>query len=446
MNGFHVHEIFILMGLILVISFLASSFFRSTRIPNPIVLIVLGIGLHAWKNSLDLSILQSLAPAFGSFALLLILLEAGLDFDIRNFFKSIGPAVLFGTSYYLLGDLALYWLLKSYFHNPTLPSILLALVSVGCSPSILMPILKGMSFSQSQKAFLDLECNVTEVLGLVLTLCFIPFLLQTLQGQPLLLSNLIYASGYKLFHIIVIALCLPVTLGMVWSRLLSYAGERPLWPILTIGITLLLYGASESWGGKGALNVLLFGLVVGNARIIRAFFVKTISKLKLNQRVGELFLSFFVGQNFAKVQHISREFSFFVRTFFFVYLGAIVEFSQFNLTVTFVVCAITFVPMLVRFALAFAFRTSNVFELPSLQELVFLTPRGLANVILVFAILDFASRNTAFAGSVSFLRETLVPPVFGVIMLSNIIVTGYLILRKPTPLKPLEPSLDKNLG
>ena len=430
MKPYHVHEVFILMGLIIVISFLGTTFIRRIKIPNSIILILIGIILNVWNNPFDLDILRSLAPAFGSFALMLILLEAGLEFDIRHFFKSIGPAVLFGALSYFFGVWALFYAFQYFFHLSSLISILLALVSVGCSPSILMPILKGMMMDKENKSFLDLECNVTEVLGLIFTLSMMPFLLNTLNGEPIILKSLVLASSHKLLLIFASALTIPVALGMIWSRLLSYSGEKPLWPILTIGITLLLYGASESVGGKGALNVLIFGLVIGNARIIRAFFVRAFTKLKFNGRVGHLFLSFFVGQNFAKVQHISREFSFFVRTFFFVYLGTLVDFSKFNFQILFIVIFLTLLPMIVRFLIAVFVLQLKLFELPPVTEIVFLTPRGLANVLIVFAIIQYASLNLALGKSINILQETLIPSVFGVIMMSNMILTFYLVFRK----------------
>ena len=427
-----VQEIFIVMGLVIVVSFLATTFFRRTKIPNSIILILIGIGLTFWKNPIDLEILRAIAPTFGSFALLLILLEAGLDLDMRHFFKSIGPAIVFGTLSYVFGVALITWTLKSYFAYSMLNSFLLSLVSVGCSPSILMPILKGMNIEQNQKTFLDLECTVTEVLGLILTISFIPYLLPALNGTPWLFKSLLFSSSHKFLIIFVIAIFVPVILGMLWSRLLSFAGERPLWPILTIGIALLLYGATESLGGKGALNVLIFGLVVGNARIIRIFFIKMVSKLKWIGQKGEQFLSFFVGQNFAKVQHISRELSFFVRTFFFVYLGVIVDFSQFSKNIFLIVCALTFLPMFVRFLLAYFFIRMNIFQLPSTGLIVYLSPRGLANALIVFAIIDYAQQINLPSNVIASLQISLIAPVFGVVILSNLVLTFYLILRKET--------------
>lgn len=440
MKSITVHEIFIAMGLIIVISFLSSAFFRRIKIPNPILLILVGIFLSLWKTPLDMNLLQSIAPAFGSFALLLILLEAGLDLDIRHFFKSIGPSILFGTFSYLISISAIIYILKFYFEYTFLNSILLALVSVGCSPSILMPILRGMNIQKEMKTFLDLECTTTEVLGLILTVSSIKFLLPTLNGSPLVMKNFLFDSGNKFLIIFILAIFVPVILGMLWSRLLSYAGERPLWPILTIGVALLLYGLTESVGGKGALNVLIFGLVVGNARIIRAFFIKTFSKFFW---YNEKILSFFVGQHFAKVHHISREFSFFVRTFFFVYLGLIVDFSQFNLKILFIVSVLTFLPMLTRYGLAYLFIRLRIMELPPIGLITYLTPRGLANALIAFAIINYAQQIYLPEKFLNPLYTSLMPPVFGVILLSNIVLTIFLIFRKETKL--LQTKLE-NLG
>ena len=86
--------------------------------------------------------------------------------------------------------------------------------------------------------------------------------------------------------------------------------------------------------------------------------------------------------------------------------------------------------MIVRFLIAVFVLQLKLFELPPVTEIVFLTPRGLANVLIVFAIIQYASLNLALGKSINILQETLIPSVFGVIMMSNMILTFYLVFRK----------------
>jgi len=422
------------MGLIIVLSFISTSFFRWTRVPSSLLLIFVGIFLSFWQAFDHATLLRTIAPIFGAFALLLILLEAGLELDIRLFIKSIGPALLFGILTYLISAVSIIWLLQEYFEYNLATAILLALISVGGSPAILIPIIRGMRIEKQNKAFLDLECTITEILGLILTISLIPLLVPSLlpTTPEFYLKGLVYTGSYKLLMVFLGALFVPVILGMIWSRVLSYAGDKPLWPMLTIGVALLIYGLTELLGGKGALNILIFAIVIGNARFIRVSLTKLMTKLQLSGAGIKKFLSFFVGEHFAQVRHVSLELSFLVRTFFFVYLGIIVDFSDFNFRVFLIVGLITFFPMIVRFIFAKIGNFIPKFNLPAPNLLTFLLPRGLANALAAFAIIAYAIK-VQLPDDISFpLDQTIIAPVFGVIILSNIILPFFLFFRKET--------------
>ncbi len=436
MNTLAVYQVFILMGLIIVLSFLSTTFFRWTRIPSSLLLIFVGIFLNYGQDVFSIEVLRSIAPVFGAFALLLVLLEAGLELDMRLFVKSIGPAILFGTVTYFASIIALSWVLKTYFHYELALGLLLALVSVGGSPAILLPIVRGMHINETDKAFTDLECTVTEILGLILTVSAIPILLPTLlpTTPPFKIESLFVFGGYKLFIVFVEALFAPVILGMLWSRVLSKAGDKPLWPMLTIGVALLIYGITELLQGKGALNVFVFALVIGNATAIREFIAALFSKTGYAKQKLKRALNFFVGDHFAQVRHVSLEISFFVRTFFFVYLGAIVEFSSFTLQVCFIVLLLTFLPMAVRYLFSILLSPIKKIHLPPISLSTFLLPRGLANVLAAFAILVYANKINLPTELANSLDEMFIAPVFGVVMISNIILPFFLLFRKETEL------------
>ena len=94
--------------------------------------------------------------------------------------------------------------------------------------------------------------------------------------------------------------------------------------MLTLAAILVLYYVAELVGARGAITILMFGLVLANMETLADRLVWPLQVLigyKLDQAK-------FVLDEFLK--RINEELSFLVRTFFYVLLGLIVDFPQFN--------------------------------------------------------------------------------------------------------------------
>ena len=70
-----------LIGGIIVLGVIGDFLFTKTKIPTPIILMLAGIALGPATNILQSDIFFEIAPYFGTFALILILFEGGLDLE-----------------------------------------------------------------------------------------------------------------------------------------------------------------------------------------------------------------------------------------------------------------------------------------------------------------------------------------------------------------------------
>jgi cell volume regulation protein A len=425
-----VNDIFVVMGIIIVASFLGATFFRKTRIPNPILLIGVGLALGHFNSGFNLVLLQQLAPFFGSLALLLILLEAGLDLNISHFFQNFGRSLLFGVASFCASMAACYAFLHDILELEQIQSLILASVGVGASPAILVPVIKSLGLREQTRTFFDLECTVTEVMGLIVTVVLIPFILPAVEGLPILVLDIISKAGEKFLHIGLLAFFIPTSLGLIWSRLLSFAGERPLWSVLTIGMALLLFGLSESGGGKGALNVLVFGMIIGNGPFIFKKLRKLARRVFRTRGMRRLFIGVFIGQHHAEFHTVSREISFLVRTFFFVYLGVIVDFSSLTQKTVVIAVVLTLVPIFIRIVLGWLSKSLVIAARENLALFAVLSPRGLANAVAAFTVIGAIEASHLQPQQKELWQELIVTPIFGVILLSNLIMTLFLIMGK----------------
>ena len=161
-----------------------------------------------------------------------------------------------------------------------------------------------------------------------------------------------------------------IIVGIFWLRILRIIRQETNDDILTLGIALFFYAFVEVLGGNGAIFALMFGLILGNGSEIASMF-----RSKEPYEASEMMRKFM------------SQMSFFIRTYFFVYLGLILVIENPNLIVLGLVLSLLFLAsryVVVRFV------TLNDEILEGNKKLITLMmPRGLAAAIM--AQLAFSS-------------------------------------------------------
>jgi cell volume regulation protein A len=159
-----------------------------------------------------------------------------------------------------------------------------------------------LSVNKEVEVTLSLESTVTDVLNVVLVLTIFQTYLSGLVDiqQTVLTIIAKFAIGAVLGAVV----------GIFWIRVLYLIRKEEYTYMLTLGVLIGSYAASEALGGSGPLTALLFGLMLGNDReVFRAL------KIKLDSGyLSEI-------KSFVKRSH--GELAFLIRAFFFVFLGLI---------------------------------------------------------------------------------------------------------------------------
>ena len=390
-----------LFGGIIFLGFLGQYFFRRTKIPVPVILLVAGLLMSIFNEPDKRDILLAVAPYFGTFALVLILFEGGLELDFMDMVRQIRSAILVGGSYFLLCLTGAYFGGRWILNLGPGHSILLGLILAGSSPGVLLPTLSQLSVSKEMKAHLALETNFTELLTVILSLIFIEYL-EDNKGLP----NAQVILGH-LFISIALALLFAFIAGVLWSRFMGLFSREPLAYMLTLGLLCSLYSTTQWVGGKGSLAVLFFGVILGNAQWLASNslrFLKKWFQVPLDQ---EHFLMDEV------IQRINSELSFLVRTFFFVFLGFLFNLQAFHLRTGLAVLGLVCWFYLSRWAVCrFMYNRVPIFgELPLSLHLA-MVPRGLGNAVVAFVAMGL--------GIPGFERITTV--VLGVILGTNLLM------------------------
>ncbi len=397
---------FAIIGGIILIGFFANLLFRVTKIPNVLLLIAIGIILGPISGWIASDSLINIAPFFGTMALLIILFEGGLELDIESVIRQ-APKAAFLAFFVFLFSVGSVFLFAFYILQMTLfHSILIAAIFSASSPAICLPVLSGLSIKNETKTILKLESTLGDVLLIVTVLLALDFQVTGAQSAMGMLS--------RFFTSFAVAFVIASIAGAMWSRLIGWMGREPLAYMLTLGFVFLLYFSVEELGGSAAMAVLIFGILLENMHIIAG---------RASDRVRVLFgidirAEQFVLHEFMK--NITEEFSFLIRTFFFVYLGLILNFRSITPKIAVSSVGIVILLLASRWIGVQTIRKRCRFSAGEMQIVRSMLPRGLATAVMAFIPTQYGISGT----------ELLPIYAFTVIVLTNVLMTGGVIIAE----------------
>jgi cell volume regulation protein A len=357
----------VLGGSIIVIGFLSNYLFERTGFPDMLIIIILGLILGPITGLVDAGSIANLAPYLATLALVFILFDGGMAMNIYRVFSESPRATILAFVGFA-GSVFATTLFMTFIVIPTMPilySVLFGTIFGGSSSVAIMALVSRIKVSEKCSTILSLESAITDVLCIVFSLVVIEIIL---KGPSVDLT----AIGQSIASRFSTGVVLGAIFGVIWLSVLKRIAKASYAYMLTLAVVLLVYAFSEFLGGSGPLCSLLFGIVLGNE--------KEIYRILRMERPPDTAVD--VG-----LKRFESEIAFLLRTFFFVYIGLIVTFSNIAVVVRGVILSLTL--LLVRFgAVRFATVRSNelVKERPIMS--VMLT-RGLATAVLATLPLQY---------------------------------------------------------
>ncbi|VVB70530.1 Na(+)/H(+) antiporter 1 [uncultured archaeon] len=381
-------ELFFLIGIVLFLGFFGEWIFDKTRISPVLLLIAFGflVGpVFQIINSNQTDSLRSVASTIGTIILIVILFDAGLNLNIFKLLKVLGRSFLFTVIVFILSAIGTTLLMYFAFNWSLVNGLLLGFVIGGTSSAVVIEMASKSSVSPDGKAFLFVESTVTDVLCIISTYVLIQLIATntfTVGGTVSLLATAF-----------LIAIAIGIISGIIWLLVLKKFSGRKYSYILTIATAFIVYAISESLAGNGGIAVLVYALVLGNAgNVLEAL------KLKEEYDFSSILKTF------------QDEITFFVRSFFFVFIGLIIlptSFSGFTL-LTSIILVIIF--LAVRWISA-KLIIPNYMKTDS-KLVTTILPRGLAAAVLATLPAASGIKIDSFSGI-----------VFVVIILTNFVAT-----------------------
>lgn len=358
------------MSVILFAGFGGMLFFKRTGIPDVLALIALGVLLGPVLHVVDPAYLRDAAPYFGAFALMMILFEGGLDLNVRKVVAQSARAMVLLFFSFVLSLVSISYLTSVATGLDFVPSLILGGILACTSGPIIIPVVQRLNINPDIKTVVSLESAMSDALSVVVVI--------TLLNIGASDSGAIEATsvGGDLLQSFLIALIVALVLGIIWLALLSVLKGQPFSYVITLAILLLIQGGIEHVGGSGAIAILLFGMVLSNGGSIAAFF-----GVRARRKMEQLFQHGWLELD-EDLKRFHAELTFFVRTFFFVYLGVLFDVGEAGPTFWLLSGALIVAIVLMRLISVSMLRTLFTLEPGDGRILWTMLPRGLASAVL----------------------------------------------------------------
>jgi cell volume regulation protein A len=257
-------HVLVAAGLLLLVSVLGSK--AAGRLGVPALLLFLLIGMLAGSEGPGGIALDDphWVQSIGVVALSFILFAGGLETRWHDVRTVLLPGLLLSTLGVLLTALCLMWPAHALLGFTWLEAALLGSIIACTDAAAVFSVLRssGVGLAGRVKALLELESGSNDPMAVFLTVG----LLGLLTGSS--------SSWLGLLPLFLKQMGIGAALGYGIGRLAAYAlnhlslAYEGLYPVVSLALVLLAYGATTALGGNGFLAVYLAGLVLSEQRFL----------------------------------------------------------------------------------------------------------------------------------------------------------------------------------
>jgi cell volume regulation protein A len=343
--------------IIILLAYFFDISSRFSKIPGVILLIVLGMAIQIISETTRFTIpnLKPLLPVLGTLGLIMIVMEASLDIELKRnkkgiIIKSVSSAFILFAVFSAIASFVLVKFFSLSVRDALINSIPFGIIS----SAIAIPSATGMK--PENKEFIVYESSFSDIFGIM----FFDFILynSTTLGTGLFMFVL-----YGLITVL-IALIATAVLGYMLHKASYHVNY-----VIIITFIILIYSLAKFVHLPGLLLILIFGLVLANNRFLEKDFIKR-------------FVDFPKFRNDIKsFKKILGELTFLIRSFFFVMFGFYTPiYNLINPQNILTAISITVVIFLLRWLFF-----KLVLRMPAVPMVMF-APRGLITILLFLSI------------------------------------------------------------
>jgi len=308
------NTILLLIALIVFIGYLAEWGFRKVNIPDTLLLLLVGFILGPnVTNIVKPESLNGIAPIFTTITLLFLMFDGSLSIDLKSFTEGIGAGITIGVTNFIISSIIIAGIMHIIVPD-FMTALMLGFALGGVSSAFIIPILKQVQVSKKIYSILTLESALTDVLAIVFSITVIELkVINVLDLKNVLshIASLFFVAGM-----------IGIIAGFLWIYLELSLGLGDQNYLMTIAYVILIFFISEYLGGNGAIAAMAFGIIIANSKVLYELKNK-IKPDKVSKSDGDTKIKTNVVSH--REKKFYKEISFFLKTFFFVYIGLLLN-------------------------------------------------------------------------------------------------------------------------
>lgn len=351
--------IIIALGLLIFFSHLFNELFERTKIPNVLLLLMIGVLIGPVGGIITRDFFGELGQVFTTITLIVILFESGAGLRLGVIRKTLAPSLLLTLINFIITVTVTVIIATSLTSLNIVEASFVGAIIGGTSSAVVIPMVRQLKLGEKASSLMVLESALSDVLCLVVGLALLDGISEGIVSITTILSSM-----WKDFLFAVLA---GIAAGFLWSLFIHRIRSLKNSMFTTLAFTFVLYGIVESMGFNGGIAVLSFGIALGN-----------IESLSSKSVIGNLVARQVSGFN-ENERNFFSEAVFIMQTYFFVYVGISLQFGSFaiyGLGLLIIILIMASRPFVIKLF------TRNSYEHGEVAIMSVLTPKGLIPAIL----------------------------------------------------------------
>jgi NhaP-type Na+/H+ or K+/H+ antiporter len=294
------------IALVLILGQVFSATFEKTRVPDALPLMIIGLLAGPVFNFISPEHFGKLDRVFTELVLIIIMFRSGTALRFSSLRECIGRGTAFTAAAIAAVIILTFFISKFALGLSAVFAILLGNIIADNSLVVVAPLLSKLSISSKMKTILIIEGSISSIINVVLVLALLNMSQQESFSTAAVFGKMIYSF--------LTACAAGVFAGIFWSLILNKVRRLENANSFSFAFVLLVYSLCGLLNSEGAIGVLMFGLTIGNIRVLNKIGGKTFRMETWSLKVEEK--SFFV------------EIEYILKTLFFVYMGISMRFSS----------------------------------------------------------------------------------------------------------------------
>ncbi len=371
-----VEALFVLLGIsiILFLGFFAEFLFKKIHVPDVLFLLLIGflLGPYAF-NVVNPGDIKDIAPIFTTFALLFLLYDGAFNISLKSLLTGAMKSLYITLVNFFISTIIISGIMFLFGYE-LLISILTGCILGGISSAFVIPLLKQLNVKGETYSVLMLESAITDVLCIVSAFAVMEIIKASTFNFQIVIS--------KIASLFAIAGLIGILAGVIWVFLTIKVFKEHKSYMITIAYLILVYGITEFLHGNGAIAALFFGLVLKNSKELTEIFGNIMHGPEKQTKKGES--SYGVNVTTQSEEFFYSQISFFLKTFFFVYIGLLFNVADVRLIIIGAIVAVAI--MISRNLSRFTFKKFSLYD----QTLIASTfARGLAAAAIAQVVIMY---------------------------------------------------------